>query len=197
MPEKLLPCPGRRRSGCFIIGNRMNLRIILSVGAVLGLIAFLSWGLLSSGDSELEPGRPVPVMELPTLPAGGEGSLADYRGKWVLMNIWASWCEPCREESPALEEFAVATRGKVRLLGIDTRDLSGDALRFMREFGISYPQLRDPDGAYADRLRTSGVPETFLIDPEGRLADRYKGPFRDLASIRKFAAPALDGGGGQ
>lgn len=173
----------------------MNLRILLTVGAVLGLIAFLVWGLFSSGEGELESGREVPSMELATLPAGGKGSLAEYRGDWVLMNVWASWCLPCREESPALERFAKSSKGKVRLLGIDTRDLSADALRFMREFGISYPQLRDPDGTYADTLRTSGVPESFLIDPEGRLAARFKGPFRDFASIREFAEPALAKGG--
>lgn len=192
---KLLPCPGRRRTGSFILEGRMNVRILLTLGVILGLIAFLVWGLASSGGGELEPGREVPSMELATLPAGGNGSLADYRGEWVLMNVWASWCVPCREESPALERFAKSTRGEVRLLGIDTRDLSGDALRFLREFGITYPQLRDPDGSYADDLRTSGVPESFLIDPEGRLAGRFKGPFPNFASIRNFAEPALSEGG--
>ena len=81
------------------------------------------------------------------------------------------------------------------VLGIDTRDLSGDALDFIEEFGLTYPQLRDPDGRYADRLETTGVPETFLVDPEGRLVRRLRGPFASESEIVRFTTPALRDGG--
>jgi cytochrome c biogenesis protein CcmG/thiol:disulfide interchange protein DsbE len=169
----------------------MNAKTILVSILVLGLLGFLAWGLADSQGGGLEPGGEVPTASLETLPAGGEGSLADYRGKWVLLNVWASWCVPCREESPALEKFSRQRGDRVTVLGIDTRDLSSDALGFIREFGLTYPQLRDPDGTYADELQTTGVPESFLVDPDGRLVRRLRGPFASDTEITRFSAPAL------
>lgn len=172
----------------------MNWRTSIVVLGVIALLGFLTWGLVKKGDSGLAVGEPVPVATLPTLPEGGEGSLEDYRGKWVLLNVWASWCEPCKAESPALDSFEKQNRERITVLGIDTKDLSEDALRFMREFKIEYPQLRDASGDYADgELKTTGVPESFLIDPEGNLVAHFPGPFKNVASIEAFAAPALEG----
>ncbi len=173
----------------------MNLRSTIAAVAVAALIGFLVWGLVNSGDSAIATGEPVPVATLPTLPPGGEGSLADFRGQWVLLNVWASWCVPCREESPALDRFERENRNRISVLGIDTRDLTDDALDFLEEFDITYAQLRDADGAYAGDLETTGVPESFLIDPEGNLVAHFPGPFRNLGEIEEFAAPALDAGG--
>ena len=75
----------------------MNLKTSIVAVAVVAFIAFLAWGLANSGDGGIAEGEPVPTATLPTLPPGGEGSLADYRGDWVLLNVWASWCIPCRE----------------------------------------------------------------------------------------------------
>jgi len=188
----------------------MNLRAILAAVGVAALIGFLAWGLVTSGDGGLQVGEQMPVATLPTLSAQSvppstqpsvstddEGSLEDFRGDWVLLNVWASWCIPCREESPALQRFAAENRDRITVLGIDTRDLSEDAIAFLREYGIDYPQLRDASGEYANDLKTTGVPESFLIDPDGKLVTRLAGPFRDLAEIEKFAAPALrDSGAG-
>ena len=169
----------------------MNAKTILVTVLVLALLGFLAWGLADSQDDGLQPGGQVPTATLETLPTGDEGSLADFEGQWVLMNVWASWCLPCRDESPALERFSRRQADRVVVLGIDTRDLSGDALAFIEEFGLTYPQLRDPDGRYADDLETTGVPESFLVDPQGRLARRLRGPFASAADITRFAAPAL------
>jgi len=182
---------GGRHPPSVILDGRMNAKTIMVSILVLGLLGFLAWGLADSQGGGLEPGGEVPTTRLETLPAGGEGSLADYRGKWVLLNVWASWCEPCREESPALERFSRKQRNRVTVLGIDTRDLSSDALGFIREFGLTYPQLRDPDGTYADQLQTTGVPESFLVDPGGRLVGRLRGPFASEPDIARFSAPAL------
>lgn len=185
----------------------MNLRSILAVVGVVGLLGFLTWGLVSEGDGGLAVGDQVPLATLPTLsvnsiPASAEpsataedqGSLADFRGDWVLLNVWASWCIPCREESPALQRFATENREQIAVVGIDTRDLTEDAIAFLREYEIDYPQFRDASGEYADDLKTTGVPESFLIDPDGNLVDRFPGPFRDLGEIEQFAAPALANG---
>ena len=96
---------------------------------------------------------------------------------------------------PALDEFEAKYRDKVTVLGVDTRDLSEDAMNFIEEYGLEYAQARDASGNYADDLKTTGVPESFLVDPEGNLVAHYPGPFRDLESIEKFAAPALEAQG--
>lgn len=171
----------------------MNLKVIFVSVLILGLLGFLAWGLADSQDGGLEPGGEVPTTALETLPPGGNGSLADYRGEWLLVNVWASWCLPCREEAPALERFS-RSQDEVTVLGIDTRDLSDDALDFIKEFGLTYPQLRDPDGSYADELETTGVPESFLVDPKGRLVRRLRGPFSSEPDIVRFASPALRSG---
>ena len=75
------------------------------------MIGLLGYGLLSKGEQALAVGDPAPDKQLPTLEGSGKASLANYRGRWVLLNFWASWCEPCRDEAPALEEFTRSTPG--------------------------------------------------------------------------------------
>lgn len=170
------------------------MKTTIVVVAVVGLLGFLTWGLVNKGDAGLKTGEPVPVASLPTLPEGGEGSLADYRGQWVLLNVWASWCKPCRAEAPALDSFEKRYGDRVTVLGIDTRDLSRDAMAFLREFDVTYDQLRDASGDYSSgQLKTTGVPETFLVDPEGNLAAHFPGPFEAKSDVVNFAAPALEG----
>ena len=146
--------------------------------AVLAVIGLLGYGLLNKSTEALEPGETVPATSLPTLSGEGSGSIADYRGRWVLVNVWASWCTPCRDESPALERFYRAHRERrFMILGIDSNDLSDDALSFVRKYGITYPQLRDGSGDYSqEELGTTGVPESFLVGPDGRLVLHRLGP---------------------
>ena len=95
----------------------------------------------------------------------------------MLVNFWASWCVPCRQEAPALEEFQRRHGGRgFTVLGIDSRDLSGDGRDFVRRYGLSYPQLRDGDGATAHDFGTTGVPENFLVDPRGKVRLLLRGP---------------------
>jgi cytochrome c biogenesis protein CcmG, thiol:disulfide interchange protein DsbE len=169
----------------------MSARQLTVFIAVLALIGLLGFGLINKGEEAIAVGEAVPTNRLPRLTEAGSGSLADYRGDWVLVNVWASWCGPCRTESPALERFHRRHRSELTVLGIDTRDLSEDGRDFVAEFDLSYPQLRDGDGEYASDLGTTGVPESFLVDPAGKLVSQYPGPFRDERAIRRFAAPAL------
>jgi cytochrome c biogenesis protein CcmG, thiol:disulfide interchange protein DsbE len=146
--------------------------------AVLAVIGLLGYGLLNKSAEALEPGETVPATPLPKLEGRGNGSVADYRGSWVLVNVWASWCTPCRDESPALERFYRAHAGqRFTILGIDSNDLSGDALSFVRKYRITYPHLRDGSGEYSqEELGTTGVPESFLVGPDGRLVLHRLGP---------------------
>jgi cytochrome c biogenesis protein CcmG, thiol:disulfide interchange protein DsbE len=161
----------------------------LAVLAVLGLLTF---GVLSKGSSGLAVGDAAPTGALPQLEGEGSGSLADYRGRWVLVNFWASWCIPCRQEAPALESFQRAHAGEdFTVLGIDTRDLSEDGRKFVREYGLTYPQLRDGDGKRSHDFGTSGVPESFLIDPRGKVRlIPPKGPVVE-EYLRDYVAPML------
>jgi cytochrome c biogenesis protein CcmG/thiol:disulfide interchange protein DsbE len=145
--------------------------------AVLAVVGLLAYGLASKGTADVAVGESIPDRTLPKLDGHGSGDVADYRGRWVLVNVWASWCQPCREESPALERFYRAQRHRgFTVLGVDSRDLTGDALDFVRHYGISYPQLHDGEGKVPDDLGMTGFPENFLVDPEGKLALIRRGP---------------------
>jgi cytochrome c biogenesis protein CcmG/thiol:disulfide interchange protein DsbE len=146
----------------------------LGIVAVIGILGF---GLLSKGEARLETGEPIPETELPVLGGEGTSSVADYRGEWVLVNVWASWCDPCREESPALQRFHDRhRRDDFTVLGIDSRDVSADALEFVDEFKLTYPQLHDSEGEIPDEFGMTGFPESFLVDPDGDVALVIPGP---------------------
>ena len=164
---------------------------MLAVLAVVGLLAF---GLLSKGSSGVALGEPAPASPLPRLEGDGSESLADYRGRWVLVNFWASWCEPCRDEAPGLERFQRRHGGAdFTVLGIDSRDLSGDGRAFVASYGLTYPQLRDGDGSAARDFGASAVPENFLIDPAGRVRLLVSGPITE-EYLNEEVAPLLPGG---
>ncbi|HEX5984468.1 MAG TPA: TlpA disulfide reductase family protein [Solirubrobacterales bacterium] len=169
----------------------MSVRSSIAVLAVLAFVGLLTYGLVSKGTSNLELGDPAPDGPMPRLEGGGTASLADYRGRWVLVNFWASWCPPCRDEAPALEQFQRQHAGpRFTILGIASRDLSSDGLAFVREYGLTYPQLRDGDGSAADDYGTTGLPESFLIDPQGKVRLIARGPV-DEEYLREEVAPLL------
>jgi cytochrome c biogenesis protein CcmG/thiol:disulfide interchange protein DsbE len=174
----------------------MSARTFAVFIAVLGVIGLLGYGLVSKGGAALTRGDPAPDKELARLGSTGTGQLADYRGQWVLVNFWASWCEPCRSEAPALEAFHERHRDNgFTVLGINLDDSSEDAQGFIREFGLTYPQLRDGDGRERrDAYGMTGFPESFLIDPDGRIALIRRGPV-DAEYLTDEVAPLIRGGG--
>jgi cytochrome c biogenesis protein CcmG/thiol:disulfide interchange protein DsbE len=164
--------------------------VFMGVIAVIGLLAY---GVVSKGQGTLAAGDQVPTTSLPTLDGDGTGSLADYDGKWVLINVWASWCGPCRDEAPALESFYRAHGGDdFEVLGIDTQETADGGRGFVDEFALSYPQLHDGDGGYAEDLKTTGVPENFLVAPDGTLAVAQHGAV-DETFLRQQVAPRIEG----
>jgi cytochrome c biogenesis protein CcmG, thiol:disulfide interchange protein DsbE len=146
--------------------------------AAAALVGLLAYGIAAKGtnttlDQAVANGErpPAPTMELPRLGGGGRASLADYRGKVVVLNVWASWCPPCRDEVPLLQrtQEQIASRGGT-VLGVDTQDATSDALSFLRAHQATFPSLRDRDRAYGRELGVTGYPETFVIDRRGRVA---------------------------
>ena len=156
----------------------MSARTFALFMGALAVLALLGFGLVSKDTDALAVGEQIPDAELPRLEGEGSGSIADYRGDWVLVNVWASWCDPCRDEAPDLQSFYERHRADgFVVLGVDTKDASGEAIEFAEEFGLTYPQLHDGPGDFADDdLGTTGVPENFLVDPRGRLAEIWRTP---------------------
>jgi len=154
----------------------MSNRGFIAVLAAVGFIGLLAFGLIAKAGPTIEVGDEAPDAPVDRIGEPGQASLADYRGQWVLLNFWASWCTPCREEAPAIERFARENRGDVVVLGMDSRDLSTDAEDFAREYGLTYDLLHDGDGERMDAYNVEGLPESFLIDPDGRIAYAYRGP---------------------
>jgi cytochrome c biogenesis protein CcmG/thiol:disulfide interchange protein DsbE len=156
----------------------MSAKSFVIVMTVLAVIGLLGYGLLSKGGDTIAIGDSAPDKQLSRLDGSGTGEIADYRGKWVLVNFWASWCAPCRSEAPALESFHRQHSGQgVTVLGINLDDTTDDALEFVRRYGLTYPQLRDGDGSdRRDAYGMTGFPESFLIDPDGKLALIRRGP---------------------
>jgi peroxiredoxin len=133
--------------------------------------------------------RPAPDVAGSTLD-GERLSLADLRGHVVVVNVWGSWCVPCREEAPDLARVARETRAQgVRFVGLDVRDNPASARAFVRRYGITYPSLVDSNGslllAFDGIIPISAVPSTVVIDPEGRIAARVIGKttYRTLRGV--------------
>lgn len=169
----------------------MSIRSSIAVLAVVAVVGLLVYGLVSKGSSGVAVGDPAPASPLPRLEGSGDASLREYRGQWVLVNFWASWCGPCKQEAPALERFQQQHGSpEFTVLGIDSRDLSSDGREFVRRYGLSYPQLRDGDGAAAHDYGTTGVPENYLVDPQGKVRWLLHGPV-DEEYLREQIEPFL------
>jgi cytochrome c biogenesis protein CcmG, thiol:disulfide interchange protein DsbE len=157
---------------------------IAVICAVLALVALLAYGISSNKPDRSVEGalargerEQAPALTLPKLSGSGTVDLAAYRGKVVVLNYWASWCRPCREESPLLERWhkRIAKQGGT-VLGVNANDVDYKARAFVREYALSYPQLRDKASTSVGKLGIVGFPETFVIDRRGYIAAVQRGP---------------------
>jgi thiol-disulfide isomerase/thioredoxin len=129
----------------------------------------------------------VPTVSGPSLD-GGTLSTADYDGRVLVLNVWGSWCAPCRKEAPALQAASAATADVAQFVGIATKDTDpAQAQAFVRANKITYPSIFDPTGAtlltFAGTLPPSAIPSTLVVDREGRLAARVLGPISERTLV--------------
>lgn len=158
-----------------------------------GLLAVaLYWGLWNKDDRLPSTliGQPVPEFELSPIEGREDGlSSADLRGGVSIVNVWASWCVPCRVEMPLLVELAEA--GTVPIHGINYKDDPEAALTFLDELGDPYIRIgADRSGRVAIDWGVYGLPETFVVDAEGRIAYKHVGPF-DRRSLEEDILPVV------
>jgi len=156
----------------------------------IGFLLIVGYGLRSQFVSAI--GAPAPDFTLSLLD-GGELSLAEQRGLVVVVNFWASWCPPCRDEAPALERVWREYEDKgVVFVGVNVNDVTDNAMAFIEEFDITYPNGPDPYSRISRAYHVTGVPETFLIARDGRLAKWYRGPVTEAglkAALEELLPP--------
>jgi cytochrome c biogenesis protein CcmG/thiol:disulfide interchange protein DsbE len=174
-------------------------QILVWVG-LLGLLAVLALALKRSQQGVVKVGDTIKDFSLTTFsddqhPDGQQIRLSDLRGKVVLINFWASWCKPCEQEAPDLEEAwrFYQSSGEVVFLGVDYVDTEPEARSFIAKFNITY--LNGPDlGTRISQAfnRQMGVPETYIVDRQGKLRYIQIGPFQSAAEIQAIIDPLLD-----
>ena len=141
-----------------------SFRILLALVPALAFIAIL-WFALARTGSQAVSGNAAPSFQLELLDGSGVLTDEDLKGKPVVINFWASWCIPCREEAPLLEKTWRAYKNDgVIFLGVNIKDAESDAKRFVDEFGITYPTVRDLDQSLTKDFGVKGLPETFFVD---------------------------------
>jgi cytochrome c biogenesis protein CcmG/thiol:disulfide interchange protein DsbE len=150
--------------------------VVAAAAALLALLAFgvSHQGTSSSIDAAVQrgafPAAPDASRALPILGSAGKESLADLRGKVVVLNVFASWCDPCKAEAPILEQTQRSlARKDATVLGVTYLDNSSDSEQFVRQWHLTYPVVRDVSGNFVRSFGTTGVPETFVIDRRGRI----------------------------
>jgi peroxiredoxin len=158
-------------------------------GEGLGIVALAEelnpTGRAPAGDR----GRAAPNFRLAPVDEGSPLTLSDYRGKWVLLNFWASWCGPCRGETPELQAFweRMEAQGLV-VIGVNQQETPDTARNFTEEFGVTYPVVLDRDGDVSVAYRVgSGLPISMLVDPEGVIERVFIGAVSEenLSSIEQ------------
>jgi cytochrome c biogenesis protein CcmG/thiol:disulfide interchange protein DsbE len=179
----------RRRLGRWLAGAAA---VLFAVLALLGL---------STGANVAESG-PAPEFDLPLL-EGGRVTNAELTGRVAVINVWASWCAPCREEAPILRRvYRGADHERVAFLGVIRNDRADDARAFARDYGLTYPNAIG-DSGFASAFGVRGLPMTYLLDTGGRIVARHFGPISESrltaliedALARSEPAGLVDSGG--
>jgi cytochrome c biogenesis protein CcmG, thiol:disulfide interchange protein DsbE len=162
---------------------------VAAVAVVVALLGLLVWKV-TQGESEVTSqlargGMPVaPAFTLERLDGSGPLTLESFRGKTVVLNFWASWCGPCKDETPLLQAGWKRWRARdVVFVGVDVKDFRGDARDFLARYGVTYPNVYDGKGSTVGRYGVTGFPETYFVGADGKVRYRIAGPVEDAAEL--------------
>ncbi len=173
-----------------------------SILPVLGFFALFGWAVVKSGGTPGSLGinnefGEVRIAQEPArafsleLMDGSTLTLLDLRGKVVMINFWASWCPPCREEAPILAEvYHEYENEPVEFVGVDIWDREDDALQYINQYSVTYPNGVDDSGVIAIDYGVRGIPETFFISPNGVVLKKFVGPI-NAATLRAVLDESL------
>lgn len=151
------------------------LRMALILVPAVAFLGLLTVALVNNSPPP-QVGDPAPAFEAELLSGEGQLTLDELRGKPVVINFWASWCVPCRDEAPMLSEAAARYGNEVAFVGVDIRDARTSAIQFAERYDLDYPHVRDEDLAIYDDFGLTGQPETFFLDEEGVILEHIPGP---------------------
>jgi cytochrome c biogenesis protein CcmG/thiol:disulfide interchange protein DsbE len=162
-----------------------QLFFVLVLVAFVGLLAFRLW---DTNTTEQRADGMAPEFTFTTF-EGETISLADLKGKGVVLNFWASWCDPCRDEAELLETaWRREQENGIVFIGLDYLDQEPAAKAYLEEFDITYPNGPDLQSQAARRYGIKGVPETYFISPEGEIVQTVIGPLTSAAQLDSFLA---------
>ena len=153
----------------------------LVIGTVMTITFVVALGMKVRPQMDLiGAGAQAPDFQAVNLRTNQPASLADYKGKVILLNIWATWCDPCRVEMPSMEKLSQRMAGpdfRVVAVSVD-KDGPDVVMKFVKEFGLSFDILHDPSGKIQQTLQTTGVPESYVIDRSGVIIKKIIGADR-------------------
>jgi cytochrome c biogenesis protein CcmG/thiol:disulfide interchange protein DsbE len=167
-----------------------------AVGLVVALLGLLVWQVAQDdrtnvAGSVTKGQRTEPVdFELKRLDADGSLRLSSLRGKVIVLNFWAAWCDPCKREAPLFQEASERYKDRVVFVGVDTADFSGDARAFLSRYGITYPNVRDPNTEVLDDYGGLPLPRTYVIDRTWTVSGYIYGETRE-ETLRSAIEEAL------
>lgn len=156
--------------------NRSVLFIGLVIAAALVVILFVGLGKDPAAIRSPLIGRPAPAFALREAGTGRTIDIAQFRGKPLVINFWATWCGPCWEEHPILVANARMLQPNVQFLGVVFQDTEEKILGFLQQRGAAYPTVVDDRGKTAIAYGVGGVPETYFLDANGKIVAKYSGP---------------------